>query len=1023
MNCKLNIKADNGANSKLYLDILADSKNPKQAVDTYFYTKTKEFKKFYQGTLDENGEPVYSQFSQEAYVHEADFNNIELENSAEVYKKLLDDVPKLMDVLSARIDYLRNSGSKDHIKQLTDIYTLLETQPINTSIPRFIEMSKGHVFNLKRAAEKAFADPASDIRTMASYYKISQSYSILSDLKQALTLDSEVGEIFDEQLNSMSTVIDNINTIENLYINKSIDFLTEEFHKRDQTWSKRKIKEELRHSKRDIDFLDQMMEYTGDSSDRVISMVARVMMEAEHKIRRQGLDFAKELEAQLVKLESKYNREEIFNDVIVKAATGDLHVVDLNAKFTDGKSKLSDTMAARLKEIQGKPELMEFLQFYHTTMQGLEASLPFNARLGTRLPTVLKSEFELLQGKSIKDKASLVGDNVSKKLQRSTLDMEKGVLLDSAGKPVKRIPTFYTQRYDSADYDLEFRKVKDKLIKEGMSEEDASINADAIAQEFATTKMASLISTDLVNSLQAFHAMATNYAAKNELIHIFESAEAVVGSKQRTYTLVDSGGRTLINRNTKREKTITGEEATAPKVLATFLEMQLYGQKEKDLGFTDLWGYKVDINKTLRAINNYTGLTMQAANIMGGISNMTVGEYNNIMEGISKEYYSTTDYAKASGFYKNDIFNIVSDIGSRTPSSIVNLIETHYNILQSHGKEKLKTSERSRIKRLMSTDSLYFMQASGEHSMQLRAGMAVMNATKMYNAMGQEQGSLLDNHTVEEGKLVVPNKLFIKEKDGSLVPFDTNQQNRISNKIGALLRKMHGNYSAHTATKMQQDARTAMMMKFRGWLAEGIKRRYAKKRDYHMLEVEMEGFYRTGGRALAVLAKDLKSLSLQLSKENWRKLTPHEKANIRRFVTETSMIIATGVAGAILANAGKMMEDKYDTDDMGDRAILGAYQMLNYQVNRLYTEVFAYINLQEFVKLMATPAASVSLVESTIRVLQQFSDPFEEYQAGWRKGENKLLVKTEKLIPLYKQLTTLNADGIKARGMYFINNN
>lgn len=1020
MACKLNLKAPNGKNSILFTDIAATVKDPNEAVDLYFLTKTEGFKQHYKGSFDENGEPIYKEFSQDAYVDDVDYNNIELESSAEVYKKLLTAIPNLMVIIDDRIDFLASQGDKKHIDQLSDLYEVLDSEQINTSLPKFLEMSRVHTFHLRKNAEKAANDPKSDIKLMASYHKVAQSYSIVNDLKTLFAGNSEIADVFEGPIKNMGEISDYIRDIEAMYLNKSTQFLADEFHKRDNTWSKREIKEALHKTSRDILWTEQMLEYMGDSRDKVLSMVASVMMEAEHTIRRQAIDFNKDLQRVLENLEkeSPQSGEDIFQDLLVESNDGEFHIIDPEVKHTDGKNLLADKMYAQLQKVKNNTALMDYLQFHTDMMKNLEASLPANARVGTRLPSVLRSEWELMAGKSAKEKYSLIADSVKKRFQRSNLDMERGQLSDATGKPLRRIPTFYTQRYNSIDFENFYKDHYEKNIEAGMETEQAEEAAAVDAEKQAIAVMGTLISKDLASSLQSFHAMATNYAAKNELIHIFDSAEALVGSKDRRYTLVDSAGRTQINPKTGAEITRGGDTSNAYKLLTKFLDMQLYGQKEKDLGYIDIMGAKIDVNTTLRALNNSTGFIQQAGNVLAGLANIANGEYNNIMEGIGGEFYSIKDFHKASGLYKKELFGIMSDIGARTPNNIVNLLEEHYNILQSFGGHKMKTSERSKARRLMKTDSAYFIQSSGEHFMQMRSGLAMLNNIEVFNKDGEARGTLLDAHKVKDGKLIVPN-VYIKGKDGELVKFDKNQQNRISNKVGAVLRKMHGNYSNKTANAMQQDARTALIMKFRGWMYEGIKKRYGKKREYHMMESEMEGFYRTGGNALWTLVKDLKSMNLNLSKENWANLTPHEKANIRRFITETSAVTLTAIAGAMLGHAGKLMED-YDKDDPYDRAVLGAYAMLNYQVNRLHTEIFAYLNPAEAIKLMKTPMASTSILVNLTDLLTQLADPFEEYESGWRKGQNKLSVRVEKLVPIYKQITTLNADGIKDRGAWLI---
>lgn len=1020
MNCRLNLKAPNGANSILFKDITEVTKNPVEAIDLYFYTKTPEFEDVYKGDKDANGEPIYAQFSEEAYLDEIDYNNIELDSAADVYKSVLSEIPKLINVIDDRIDFLYNTGGTTaDINKLREIRKVLDTGAINSSIPKFIKMSKLHLFNLKNNAEKALNEPGTDIKKMASYFKVAQSYNSIRTIKNALIGDPNVAKIFQSPILDINRALGHIDDISAYYQEASLDYLADQFHQRDNTWTKKEIKQALIASPRDVLWSEMMLEYMGDSRDRALSMVARIMMEAEHKVRKLTIDFNKELETVLEDLEKAYPNkkgEAIFDELLIVDDKGETHFVDPDVEFTGGKSLFADKMYERLQQIKQSPALFNYLVFHSETMKSLESMLPPGARVGTRLPSVLRSEWELLQGKSIKEKSTLIMDNARKRITRSNTDMERGMILDGTGKPVRRIPTFYTQKYATDDYDIFYNDKFKELIKKGIDEDVASDQADVYAEAEAVKKMQKIITKDLSSSLQSFHAMALNYGAKNELVNIFDSAEFLIGNRE--YTLIDSGGRTMINPKTNLPVTKTGEGSNAQKQLKTFLDMQLYGQKEKDLGYFEVLGMKVDTNSSLRVLNNSTGLIMQAGNVLAGLGNISNGEYNNVMESIGGEFFTTKDYYKASGMYKKNITGILSDIGARTPSNIVNLLEEHYNILQSFGGDKISTNERSKARRLMKTNSLYFIQASGEHFMQVRAGLAMLNATEIFNKKGESLGNLLDAHKVENGKLIVPEDVYILEKDGSLVKFDSNQEARISNKIGAVLRKMHGNYSTKTANEMQQDARTALIMKFRGWMYEGIKRRWGKKRDYHMMESEAEGFYLEGARAAKILIKDLSKLQLSLTKERWSNMTPAEKANLRRVITEVSVILSLSAAGALLGKAGKLMEDEFGSDEGLDPYVLGSYQMLVYQVNRLFTEVSAYGNPKEAIKLMRTPMASSSILENSVRLIGQMGNPLEQYEGGWRKGQYKIAVRVENLVPLYKQIMTLNADGIKDRGTW-----
>ena len=1033
MACKLNIKADNGKDSLLFRDIMATVANPSEAVDVYFFTKTDEFKRLYGDyasedysgpALDSNAEPRFSTFTDEAYIYDVDYADIEINKKAEVYKHLLTAIPEVQNIIDQRVDYISDLKGKKrkNLQNLKDIQDVLSKGPINESIPKFLNMANAHVFFLRKQAETSLKNPDADIRELASLHKISQSYSVIEELRMELLGDKEMQEIFDEKVFPISATLDDVRAIRSMYIEKSKDFLVHEFSKRDKTWKRAEIRRALEHAPRDLRFHERLLEYIGDSPDEVLSMVGRIMMEAEHKIRRSAIDFNKRLQEKLQALEDKgLNSQEIFDKIIIEKHEGELHVVDLDAIDTRGAFPFRDADYRKLQDIKMDKEAMDFLVFFTQEYRQLQAMLPASAPvMGTRIPTVLKSQFERVQGKNLKERYEVATDGVKKKIQRSNLDMERGAILDATGKPIRRIPTFYTQKYDSIDYDKLYDQYYVENLEKGMEDSAAITDASERAEVDAVKKTGQFISHDLAHSLQVFHAMALNYSAKNELLEIFESAEAVVSSEFRKYTVVDSGGRIIQSRfNKTKEQTRPGMESVAHQVLNRFLDMQLYGQKELDLGFTNIMGAKVDNNSVLRQLNRATGLVQLGGNVLAGIANIGNGEYNNVMESMGGEYYKVRDYSKASGFYKKNLGGILKDIGARTPNNIVNLLSEHYNILQSFNQE-IKTTERTKFKRMFNLSALFFINNAGEHMMQVRAGLAILESTKAFNKDGVELGSLLDQHSSVKGKLNVPQDIYVKDKDGSFVKFDENQQNRISDRIGAVLRKLHGNYSQQTANMMKQDARLALVIKYRDWAYEGFIRRWGKKQNYRMLEQDVEGFYRTGGRVIWQLAQDLRKMKFDLMKENWQNLTPHEKANVRRFVIEGAMITAMFTAGALLSQAGKLMDEEYGSDSYEDNLVLGSYRLLTYETNRLYTEIFAYINPIEAVRLARTPMASTSIIENTLNLLWQAGfAPGEEYETGWRKGKNKTLVKMGRLIPLYKQIETMNPDGIQERARFY----
>jgi len=1032
MACNLSLNASNGEKSILFKKIAKVSNNIDVAIDAYYFTKTEEFKREYgdwengevpKEFLDLNGEPLYETFSDKDYMQDIDYSEIELEAKTDMYKKLMEEIPSVLSKIEKNIDSLKRTGKNGElIKKLEYIKPLLMTGDVNTGIPKFIESARTHIISLRNRAEAR-----TDIKDIRRTYKDAKSYEMVLDILDALQIDSESREIFSEDLfKGGAQIRSDLAELESMYFNAASKHLVDGLHEQDKSWSKDDIRKWLSSSPRDVKYTEKLLEAMVDSQDKLLASVGNLVGNQEHAIRREKIDFNNELSNlvdSVIDEAGSSNSDKVFSPIIHTKANGELHILDISAEDTKGKNLESDEQFRKVQEIKRtNPKLMEFLVFYTDTMTKLNSGIPDRAVLGTRLPSVLKDSLERMQGKSIKENSKQIWDETGKAILRSNLDMEKGMINDASGKPIDQIPTFYTQKYDSVDFEDTYNEKYKELIEGGMEDNEAGVSASTYAEKVATDKMAKLITKDLSHSLQAFHAMAINFSKKNEILDLLESAKDVVESKRRRYVKIDKAGRTVTTKDHLGNvipETILGPESRAAETLNTFLQMHVYGQKETDLGYFDLLGKKFDTNKVLRQINKKTSLVQMALNFLASSANIAVGEYNNSLEALAGEYTSGKSYKKAGKIYRQGIGDVMADIGSRKSNSLVNQINDHYQILGDYNPSNVKVNENSKFKRLFKTNMLFFMQESGEHFLQMRMGMSVLDHIKTFDKNGKETGTLLDAHKKGDGKISIENT-FIEGKDGKIVPYDVSQQNRVTNKISAVLRKVHGNYSAQTATAAKQDARTAMILKYRDWAYEGLVRRFGGKQTYVNLEQDATGFYKDGFNTMWKLKDDLKTLNFQLIKEDWQNLTPNERANVKRLVAEAATIVSLIASAALLSHAGKGMEDDYDSDKLTDRLALGGFNYLVYMTNRIKTEIFAYVNPVEALRLFQSPAASTTLIENTIKLLGQFMDPTEIRETGRQRGDYEIFIKASKLVPAYKNLSRLNPEGIKDSGVFYI---
>jgi hypothetical protein len=142
----------------------------------------------------------------------------------------------------------------------------------------------------------------------------------------------------------------------------------------------------------------------------------------------------------------------------------------------------------------------------------------------------------------------------------------------------------------------------------------------------------------------------------------------------------------------------------------------------------------------------------------------------------------------------------------------------------------------------------------------------------------------------------------------------------------------------------------------------------------------------------------MKALGVLTSgKEVWNKMTDKQRGNVKKTILEAGVM-----ALMFLASAG-FEDDPDDPDDMNN--IYAAYI-----TRRVYGELFSFANPNEALRTFRSPAIAASTVESAFNATLQMFSPMEEYESGSNAGDNRLLTKLGKLVPLYKHFTTSTED-------------
>jgi hypothetical protein len=288
--------------------------------------------------------------------------------------------------------------------------------------------------------------------------------------------------------------------------------------------------------------------------------------------------------------------------------------------------------------------------------------------------------------------------------------------------------------------------------------------------------------------------------------------------------------------------------------------------------------------------------------------------------------------------------------------------------------------------------ALYMTTKAGEHEMQGRFLFSMLKDKKAYDKDGKEIGSVLDYYYSEGGKLK-----FDKEGKVDLVKSEWEQKDRfaLQYKTKGILSRLHGEYSDLGRVALQRGAGGRMAYMFRKFVFPGYKRRWAKEAYIERLEDFVEGSYRSTADFMKNLGEDFIKLKFSLLAENWDELTDHQKANVRRTITEAAFVtLAIVVARFALAKVD-------DIDDEGDERY---WAFVAYQAARLKAELLFFISPKEAMSILRSPAASISMVENIIKLFGQMGAMRDVYERGPWKGKPKIHKTLANLTPAFRQI-------------------
>jgi hypothetical protein len=955
--------------------------------------------------LDENGELLIE--------HVLGISRGELERDAKIlseakrhaksesttYNKLLKLKSSVYDVLLKRVTELEKSTSENAAsiqKELDTLRSKLDVLDWRETVLAFSESASGTINYAIEAMEKETMSENPDPKKITRLHNYLNAFDVLDQMASEISSNRNMATSMKAELEELNKLIQKKNAgkakFKNYLIIRVADKLAEGSMKQDAE----SIMEFLETARFDITKPEMLTRFIGDSRDPVLALVAKQVNEQQQITRHNTIAKNREILERLEALEKERPQfagspEKLYEPILSKNAAGELtgSVITRNsAEYQKFALEYAGT------------EMEKFYDFFTERYKAENDKLPISYQMGNKLPGILKSKLEIVTTSDDKlDKATKL---LYEGIKRSNMDSGRGELTDDAQKAIKKIPILYTQTFSKLDYDRRYNELEGA----GLEEEEREKRARGEAKR----DFNKVLSFDLASSLSAFGLMAENYHNMNEIIDVVEGAKYFVHSRNVMET--NSSGDTLFSKLVglkNAEVTKDGAESNSYQMLSDFIDMQVYGMAEDDLG--EIFG--LDINKVIKKVLHSNSTLQMSLNAMSAFSNKAVGEMNNLAEAAGKHNYTFSDYTKAGIEYNKELGAIMADTSRRSPESKVNLINEHYDILGDYRPHGASSAESSTAKRVWNSGSLFFLSSAGEHSMQSKVMIASMKHIETFNKDGELTGDLWDAHTTDGRKLVVKDGTYIKDKNtGELVKFTAEQQRKLSRNVQGLLRAIHGNYNQQTAAAWQKNGYLGLIGQYRKFMAETLSRHWAKENYNEFRDAEVKGIYKSFLPVMRALVKDIKTQQT-LAGANWDKLSPIDKMNFNRTLVEAGFFVAMTMS---MVAATLLLKDM-DDDDKKKKATTQLMMLLS---NRVMNEISFSAWPPNAWQILQTPMASMSLGTSIINLVEQAA-PWnidEVYVSGDRKGELKIIQDIKKVIPIWKQVSRFTPSGIKDQFQY-----
>jgi hypothetical protein len=372
-------------------------------------------------------------------------------------------------------------------------------------------------------------------------------------------------------------------------------------------------------------------------------------------------------------------------------------------------------------------------------------------------------------------------------------------------------------------------------------------------------------------------------------------------------------------------------------------------------------------------------------NVLGGIANSLQANVSTAIEAAAKQFISDKSMLWAKKEYYSLLPDYMSDLNSGTAKSWIGQLIELYDPMQGNYKDAYgRRITKTTFKKLMSSNSWYFLHKAGEHAIHIQAFMAYLKDTKVMQ--NGKEISLYDAYELDnDGK--------IKLLEGVTLPGKTSTNGKISlmvqNRLHAMDKRINGVYNEFDSPELKRHWYGSLLFMYRDFLIPGFKKRYKTLSVDQEFSSPTEGYWNTFMRKLIKDKKQLMRFYMGMEKES-ADFQDFERENLRRAVRELAIIFATGLLVMVLNNLYKASDD-----DEKEK-----WKYMLYLTMKLNQELGAYgtvgdpqnwgrPNFRELARTFKQPFVIFGTVEKLFKIFDSIGQTYERKTGMFEKGDSK----------------------------------